>query len=269
LIASRCVLALRCAGQCIGLPNKSLVTLAHTVIERAERLSPGTHTSTGTQDACSPGPVADLEQSVIGVLKLADHEPGGKSTSAGTAVFPTSDDGRSLLHLAASLGFRTLVEELLRRGFDIEKRDENGFTAFDYSAFYGHTMCSELLVQAGAENGTVNTRMAERRRGASATSVMSSPVHAQEGGSWSKNRPPIQHPPRLRTQNGCLTCRYVQLLLRCQLKPHSQALLSGFGQKGARTGRREKNILQVLAYHASACRSNVWATAVNTQTGIR
>jgi len=74
--------------------------------------------------------------------------------------------------------------------------------------------------------------MAERRR--RFTSV-SSPVQAQEDGSWGRHRPLVQRPPRVRTKKGCLTCRYVQLLIRCQLEPRSQALLSGFGPKGART----------------------------------
>ena len=138
-------------GQYLGLADQSPTTLARTLIGSLERLSSGAHPSTAIQDASFPGSAADLERSVIGVLKLADHELGGKFASAGTVVFPTSDAGRSFLHLAASLGFHTLVGELLRRGFDLDKRDENGYTAFDYSIFYGHPICSELLVQAGAE----------------------------------------------------------------------------------------------------------------------
>jgi len=116
------------------------------------------HSSDGIQDTRFQGSAVDLEQCVIGVLRLADHEFGRKSGSTGKIVFPTSDGGRSLLHLAASLGFHALTEELIRRGADLDKRDANGYTALHYSTFYGHAMCAQLLVQAGAESDTVNMR---------------------------------------------------------------------------------------------------------------
>ena len=100
-----------------------------------------------------PGSAAVLEQCVIGALKqLADREPSQDPSTIGTPRLPTSDAGRSLLHLAASLGFDNLIRELIKRGTDLDKRDANGYTALHYSILYGHNLCTQVLVQAGAYN---------------------------------------------------------------------------------------------------------------------
>jgi len=145
-------------GQCLGLSDQSPSTIARTVIGNLKHLPSVAHSSHGNQDTRFQSSAVDLEQSVLGVLRLADHEFGRKSGSTGQTVFPTSDGGRSLLHLAASLGFHTLTEELIRRGADLDKRDTNGYTALHYSTFYGHAMCAQILIQAGAQSDTANMR---------------------------------------------------------------------------------------------------------------
>ena len=59
--------------------------------------------------------------------------------------------GRTALHLAASLGKRTLLEWLLEhRGADMMVKDkESGWTALHRSVFYGHIHCLMALVKVG------------------------------------------------------------------------------------------------------------------------
>ena len=147
LLFVRNIAALRCIGQALGIKDQ-LNPATHTMTGGP----PGEQFGGGIHHARFPGSAAVLEQCVIGALKLADREPAQDPSTIGTSRLPTSDAGRSLLHLAASLGFDNLIRELIKRGADLDKRDASGYTALHYSILYGRNLCTQVLVQAGAYN---------------------------------------------------------------------------------------------------------------------
>ena len=147
-------MALRYLGHAMGLNDQSPTAVARTIIGNPDYLSSGARLGSGIHDSPFQHWAVGLEQGVIGVLKLAHRH---QSTSTGRLAFPTSPTGRSLLHLAASLGFHTLVRELIEHGAGVDQRDGNGYTALYYSTLYGRVLCSQLLVLAGADNNLVRS----------------------------------------------------------------------------------------------------------------
>lgn len=61
------------------------------------------------------------------------------------------DNGVTALMSAAYVGARHLVDDLIRRGTDVETRDANGYTALMYAANGGHDEVVAALVDAGAD----------------------------------------------------------------------------------------------------------------------
>jgi len=59
------------------------------------------------------------------------------------------------LHVASQSGKLLRVKKLLRRGADINSKDEKGFTPLHLAAFYGHKQVLEFLIDNGAE---INSR---------------------------------------------------------------------------------------------------------------
>jgi ankyrin repeat protein len=65
--------------------------------------------------------------------------------------------GMTALHIAASKGYKPLVEALLARGSDVEAREETGRTALHAASFRGQLEIVELLIEKGAKiNATTN-----------------------------------------------------------------------------------------------------------------
>jgi ankyrin repeat protein len=58
--------------------------------------------------------------------------------------------GWTLLHAAAFKGRRTLLEELLARGADVEALEGQNFTPLASAAHRGHLRCVKVLLAAGA-----------------------------------------------------------------------------------------------------------------------
>jgi hypothetical protein len=142
----------------MGLNDQSPTAVARTIIGNLECLSSSAHLDSGIQDPRFQRWAANLEQGVIGILKLADRKLRRASTTTGKLVFPTSDTGRSLLHLAASL----LVKELIDRGANVDQPDENGYTAAYYSTLFVLSIADSGIVHArgrAAQTVTFQTRL--------------------------------------------------------------------------------------------------------------
>ena len=58
---------------------------------------------------------------------------------------------RTALHFAALYGQFDIVDELVKKGADVDVKDAAGRTALDYACRYGHEKVAKLLKSAGAE----------------------------------------------------------------------------------------------------------------------
>lgn len=70
--------------------------------------------------------------------------------------FREKPTGRSLLHMAVLQGIGRMVGLLIDKGCDLNARDKNGKTPFQYAAKYGHTGIADLLLRKGARAGKVD-----------------------------------------------------------------------------------------------------------------
>lgn len=84
-----------------------------------------------------------------------DRIPSSVSISEATSHRAAS--GQTLLHLAAFLGFPTLVRFLVEHDVDLDMRDRNGFTALHFAVFSQSRECATILVNAGADKDIVNS----------------------------------------------------------------------------------------------------------------
>ncbi|RDB25159.1 Protein MGA2 [Hypsizygus marmoreus] len=78
------------------------------------------------------------------------------SISTHSAMSHSTSSGQTLLHLAAFLGFASLVSFLVKHGIDIDARDRNGYTALHFAAFSKSKSCIRILLDAGADGEIVN-----------------------------------------------------------------------------------------------------------------
>lgn len=80
-------------------------------------------------------------------------EAAGARVIAATEVHPDArrEDGVTSLMASAYVGAGHLVEDLIRRGADLDARDANGYTALMYAANGGHDEIVAALVGAGAD----------------------------------------------------------------------------------------------------------------------
>ena len=92
-----------------------------------------------------------------------------KGVRDGVDVDVLQHDGKSLLHLAAKLGDRELVQEVLKRTQDVNTLDAAGRTLLHYAAQEGHLkLVQELLAKGdvmlrGDREGTTPLDLAARR----------------------------------------------------------------------------------------------------------
>ena len=91
--------------------------------------------------------------SVVAMPILVGIESAGARVVAATEVHPDArrTGGATALMAFASVGAVDLVEDLLRRGADLEARDEQGSTALMYAANAAEDEVVRLLVDAGAD----------------------------------------------------------------------------------------------------------------------
>lgn len=105
----------------------------------------------------------DLETGALKLLSLMGPTRGSASTAS--VVWNAE---QNLLHLSASLGFKSLLKQLLERGVDVNTHDANGCTSLQFAAMFGHIDCVKLLVFEGADVSVVDTSGRKARDIASA-----------------------------------------------------------------------------------------------------
>lgn len=84
---------------------------------------------------------------------IVSLEAAGARVVAARDIHPDArrDEGVTSLMSSAYVGARHLVDDLIRRGADLEARDANGYTALMYAANGGHDEVVATLVDAGAD----------------------------------------------------------------------------------------------------------------------
>ncbi|KAL0956331.1 hypothetical protein HGRIS_002483 [Hohenbuehelia grisea] len=101
----------------------------------------------------------DFETLITDFLSILDS-PVQPSTpfTISSAISHSNASGQTLLHLAAFLGFNSLVSCLIRHRADLDARDRNGCTPLHLAAMTSHLECAKLLYEAGADAQIVNAR---------------------------------------------------------------------------------------------------------------
>lgn len=100
----------------------------------------------------------NFETMIVKFLSIA-HVPveAPHSVSMSKAASHQTPSGQTLLHLAALMGFATLVKFLVEHRVDLDARDRNGFTPLHFVALSRSTECAKILLQAGADREVVNS----------------------------------------------------------------------------------------------------------------
>lgn len=96
----------------------------------------------------------DFEKLIVdflAILKTPIDHPSSKVVSVATALSYTTPGGQTLLHLAAFMGFSSLVTILVGLGIDLDARDRNGYTALHFAALAASAECTRLLLEYGAD----------------------------------------------------------------------------------------------------------------------
>ena len=102
------------------------------------------------------GEAGGFEKLILDFLAVLDTPMHVPTRSLTDVISHTTEGGQTLLHLAAFLGFTTLVDFLLEHHIDVDARDKNGYTALHFAALKQTTSCARLLVGAGADVDIVN-----------------------------------------------------------------------------------------------------------------
>ncbi|KAJ7593900.1 hypothetical protein C8J56DRAFT_820143 [Mycena floridula] len=100
----------------------------------------------------------DFESTIVKLLSVVDasvDSPG--SISMSEAASHATASGQTLLHLAAFLGFSTVVQFLADHDVDLDNRDRNGLTALHFAVFSNSKECAKILLKAGADREVVNS----------------------------------------------------------------------------------------------------------------
>ncbi|KIY74353.1 hypothetical protein CYLTODRAFT_385171 [Cylindrobasidium torrendii FP15055 ss-10] len=104
------------------------------------------------------GESENFESVMVDFLAVIDTplEDATSAIATRKALSHASSSGQTLLHLAAFLGFETLVRFLVARGIELDARDRNGYTALHFASVVGHSGIVAALVDAGADLEIVN-----------------------------------------------------------------------------------------------------------------
>ncbi|KAK4424328.1 Calmodulin-binding transcription activator 2 [Sesamum alatum] len=98
-------------------------------------------------------------------------------TEDGKGLTVIDDEGQSVLHLAAALGFNWAFQPIIVSGVSIDFRDVNGWTALHWAAFYGREDTVAALVSLGAAPGALTDPSAEYPLGKTPSDLASSSGH--------------------------------------------------------------------------------------------
>lgn len=99
--------------------------------------------------------------------ELFDDPENVYATDPTQALNKRDKDGKSALDIAAMLGRKELVRELVERGAEINSQTKKGYTALHRAASWGHPECLRVLVANGADLQLRNAH-GERAREAAA-----------------------------------------------------------------------------------------------------
>ncbi|KAF8070677.1 hypothetical protein FPV67DRAFT_1488321 [Lyophyllum atratum] len=105
------------------------------------------------------GESENFESVLIDFLQVLDtplDHQAPNSISTHKAISHTTSSGQTLLHLAAFLGFSSLMTFLVKHGIDLDARDRNGYTALHFAALSKSEACARVLLEAGADREIVN-----------------------------------------------------------------------------------------------------------------
>ena len=127
-----------------GTPNSS-----RTDIHKMEELKNETECSSKCR---SKGDAASL---IAAITRGTDQQSLAYLSTSGICGNPgkvVDHYGRTLLHVAASLGKKSVVEWLIRyKGANLNTKDlESGYTALHRSLYYGHIGVAKLLIEKGS-----------------------------------------------------------------------------------------------------------------------
>ena len=87
------------------------------------------------------------------------HEKSGKMTGPDKNKADASvldEQGRTILHVAATYGHTEIVKMILRHGVDIDTGDDLGNTPLHYAAQYGQVKMAGILIEEGASQSIKN-----------------------------------------------------------------------------------------------------------------
>ncbi|KAL2614166.1 hypothetical protein R1flu_025858 [Riccia fluitans] len=98
-------------------------------------------------------PLAEVKEQLIQLIlrKRLQEWLQVKGQEEGKGASVHDDRGQGLPHLTAGLGYVWSIAPLLRANIPINFRDDNGWTALHYAAFYGREEVVVALLNAGAE----------------------------------------------------------------------------------------------------------------------
>ena len=106
------------------------------------------------------GESEDFESRIVDFLAILDapldYQPPGSLPTPEAISHPASITGQTLLHLAAFLGFPSLVTFLVNHDIDLDMRDRNGYTALHFAVLSRSEECIKVLLAAGADRNIVN-----------------------------------------------------------------------------------------------------------------
>lgn len=103
--------------------------------------------SSGAADSGSPLDPADSERFTLWVLNNI-HKLNGHSS---TNVNLRNAEGQTMLHLAAMLGYASIVKAVLRLGAYIDSQDVSGFSPLHFAVLFGNRHITRMLLAADAD----------------------------------------------------------------------------------------------------------------------
>jgi outer membrane protein OmpA-like peptidoglycan-associated protein len=95
------------------------------------------------------------EKAMINAVQNGDTEKVQSLLDKGVSPNLETDDGKTILMLAAYLGQTDVAKLLIDKGADVNAKDKDGKTALMYAAEKGNVDVAKLLLQNGADLNTV------------------------------------------------------------------------------------------------------------------
>ena len=122
------------------------------------RSASATSVNIGLPEVSSP-PTTGLDAQLIEAIRAGDREETESVLVAGANPEARDSEGRTALLIAASLGYQSLIEALIRLGAHQDAQDSrNGRTALHLASMNGHIAAVGCLLERGLEKDAVDFR---------------------------------------------------------------------------------------------------------------